>query len=395
MDGLIRVVGGRSEAKYAELQHGAILMAKEADLTLLRSGALDLSHCDFTAADLSDQVLPNRDFQMSTLSAAKAIGADLRDGIFLDAMLTGIQAQGANLMGAKFQFKSKARAYNGLESANFAGANLIGATFKDCNLKLVDFQGAHLEGANFISTKIDPSTKWEGAITDEKTIFDKVELMRDTARFPAFRFYEFDKGSLKRKSNAEAKPAEAPARREDTTIDSRSRQFQPTGAENTSLPLREAEKAQETTSALPAELAEKIPDLIEILVRLKTDLPLLQREARNIPDRLGVGGNGPPEEIDETLEIAIRAVDVAHYEVEQLKPRINVLGLAKAVLKRTLATLGRWAGEIGSPFRHSLGSTAGHLTAAAAVGTTLVIVLQRIGVDLTSVTALLDLIPGL
>jgi uncharacterized protein YjbI with pentapeptide repeats len=182
-------------------------MSDEQDLVRLKSGEQDLTYCDFIKADLSGLNLPGRGFQHSKLSSAKAIGADLRRGDFRGANLASLNAQEANLSEALFESVT-------LNDVNFARADLRGASFKRASLNNVNLTGTDLRGANFSAANIGEGTKFDDVLVDENTVFDNAILMRKIARHPAFRYYEFVDGQLRRKTEkvaASVQPLAPPA----------------------------------------------------------------------------------------------------------------------------------------------------------------------------------------
>lgn len=123
------------------------------------------------------------------------------------------------------------------------------------------------------------------------------------------------------------------------------------------LPLRAA-------SALQAEWMRTVSDLRTLTERAEQTLIELQK-ATPEPDRLGIGGNSPPEPIHETVGDMLRAIKVVRLETEKSEPSWPVLDLALSVLKRGLKTLGAWAALMWNQFSSAAAATAGKIAAIA------------------------------
>lgn len=174
-------------------------MSDEEDLAALRSGSADLIHRDFRGADLSDMDIGARDFSQSHLENTNFARSNLSGSNFHQANLMNLNVDSANLNSTN---------WNGaLFAVNFRGADLRNSKIERSILQLCDFRESDLRGVSFTGSTIREGTQFEGALVDENTIFGGVQILRATARQEAFRFYEVDRGVLRR---APEKRATAP-----------------------------------------------------------------------------------------------------------------------------------------------------------------------------------------
>lgn len=171
-------------------------MADPEDLKALTSGMRDLSHCDFRGADLSNLDLSDRDFTNSLFQKAKCHRTNFSRSNFTNAKMSFADATGASFDECKMPRMHFG--YTKLGGASLKNVDGIGAIFQHVVLTQAD-----LSGADFSGGKIDQDTILEGAKRDALTNFDKVKLIRSTARHPLFEGYVFHRGVLRRLDDAE------------------------------------------------------------------------------------------------------------------------------------------------------------------------------------------------
>ena len=182
-------------------------MADSEDLKLLASGELDLSRCDFRAADLTGMDLRGRNFSHCLFEKAKCEGTKFDGSNFKDARLSFIKAKNASFNGCL------------LEGQHFGFSDLSGASLKDARARGARFQsakltGVNLEGANLAGGSINVDTVLDGVIADERTNFEGLKVLRPTSRHPLFTGYRFENGTLRKQSLADATVPEVPTNTE-------------------------------------------------------------------------------------------------------------------------------------------------------------------------------------
>lgn len=319
-------------------------MADTQDLERLRSGELDLSNCDFIDADISGEQLPGRNFKGALLTGLKAEGANLANGV----LPTDIPH---------------------LDEANFIRADLRGASFRQAHIRKVNFTGADLRGANFERSFIDEFTKFDDAVVDETTNFIAASMMRKTSRYPAFRFYELADGKLKRKPE-QAAPS-----------DPRGNEEYDSHQANTPLPMRAAatdparsvpaveSSSVRTLHSLERENAQTFfsptvrqtnPDFERRLATTERDLTTAVAELSKVKvelatlksdrDRLGLGGNNPPDDIDieqsvRDIEVGVAATRILQVQAGDAVPSfaLDVLTVCYEALKRAFRAVSAFA----------------------------------------------------
>lgn len=172
-------------------------MADSVDLELLKSGELDLSRCDLRGADLRGMDLRGRNFSHCLLEKAQCEGTNFAGSDFSNSKVSFMTAKGAifdkcNLSRLHF-------GYTDLSGASLKEAKADGARFQHAKL-----DGSNLQGASLVGGSVDADTLLDGVISDEKTNFDGLEVLRPTSRNPLFRDYTFSDGTLHRRSAAAA-----------------------------------------------------------------------------------------------------------------------------------------------------------------------------------------------
>jgi hypothetical protein len=176
-------------------------MADSEDLKLLMSGALDLSRCDFRGANLDGMDLRGRDFS---------------NCLFEKTECEGTEFGGSDFQGAKVSFvKAKNAVFDGcsLGKIHFVFADLTGASLRDVKAAGAIFSNtklnrANLQGALLTGGQIDADTSLEDVISDERTDFEGLRVLRPTSRNPLFRDYRFEKGVLyRRRPDADSEPS--------------------------------------------------------------------------------------------------------------------------------------------------------------------------------------------
>lgn len=172
-------------------------MADSEDLKLLASGELDLSRCDFREANLGGMDLRGRNFTHCLFGKAECEGTKFDGSDFRNATLSFIRARSASFDGCL------------LEGRSFGYADLSGASLKDVKARGARFQktklsGANLEGANLTGGSIDADTVLDGVISDERTNFEGLKVLRPTSRHPLFTEYRFENGTLRKQSSVDA-----------------------------------------------------------------------------------------------------------------------------------------------------------------------------------------------
>lgn len=178
-------------------------MADEIDIEALRSGDVDLVRRDFRGANLVGLELNGRDFtgahlEKANLSNSKLVGCDFRE-----ASLAHLNVSVSNLSDAKFS--------GSVFGVDFSDTVLYGADFRHCLFTRCNFKNASLEGADFRNALIAEGSTFEGALVDERTLFDGVQILRATSRQEAFRYYEVERGVLRRIENRDATPPQITA----------------------------------------------------------------------------------------------------------------------------------------------------------------------------------------
>lgn len=141
--------------------------------------------------------LSGRDFSKSDFEHANLTGANFSDTKLSQAKLNFVKAQGTNFENADLAGRSVGYAAPDFSGANFRNAKLDGTI--QLNAKYI---GANLTGASFANCYFNGDCDFTDAISDESTNFDGVSIMRAPARAPAFRYYVFDKGHLRRASTS-------------------------------------------------------------------------------------------------------------------------------------------------------------------------------------------------
>jgi uncharacterized protein YjbI with pentapeptide repeats len=177
-------------------------MADSEDLKLLASGELDLSRCDFRDADLSGMDLRGRNFSYCLFKKAKCEGTRFDGSDFRNSKVSFMRAKGATFNGCD------------LTSLHFGYTDLSDASLKDVKANQTIFQHtkllrANIQGASLGGGRMDVDTVLEGIISDERTDFDGLKVLRPTSRNPLFRDYTFENGTLRRRSvTATSEPEE-------------------------------------------------------------------------------------------------------------------------------------------------------------------------------------------
>lgn len=164
-------------------------MADEDDIAHVMSGASDLAGCVLDGADFSKAALSSRDFSKAKLAETNFARADVSGSNFERANLvrTNFNAsimRGVRLNGAVFQ-------------VDFSSADLTSSVLHG-NYARCDFSGAILSGANFNGAVIDGDCKFDSAIVDAATSFDRVEIPRASARARVFEGYRYERGMLRK-----------------------------------------------------------------------------------------------------------------------------------------------------------------------------------------------------
>ncbi|WP_167354621.1 pentapeptide repeat-containing protein [Cereibacter johrii] len=170
-------------------------MADSEDLELLRSGALDLSRCDFREADLRGMDLRGRNFSYCLLEKAKCEGANFEGSDFRGAQVNFMIANNATFDSCNLSHLHFG--YTDLSSASLKGATANGAVFQNVKLK-----GANLEGASLAGGSINADTDLEDVRSDERSNFDGLKVLRATSRNTLFQDYDFNNGILQRRTAA-------------------------------------------------------------------------------------------------------------------------------------------------------------------------------------------------
>lgn len=165
-------------------------MADEEDIAALNSGSTDLVRRDFRQANFRGRIIGARDFSYAHLEKADFSRSDLSGSNFEQAHLIQLNLESTNLSSSKWK--------GGLIQVNFHKANLRSGILKKCIFHKCNLKDTDLRGTNFQDATIQDETTFEGAIVDESTLFDGVKIMRSIARQDAFRFYEVDRGTLRR-----------------------------------------------------------------------------------------------------------------------------------------------------------------------------------------------------
>jgi hypothetical protein len=168
-------------------------MADSEDLKLLESGELDLSRCDFREADLSGMDLQSRNFSHCLFDKAKCEGTRFDGSDFRNSKVSFMRAKnaifdGCDLTGLRF-------GYTDLSNASLKDVKANHTIFQHTNLVGANVQGALLGGG-----QMDVDTALEGIISDERTDFGGLKVLRSTSRNPLFRDYNFENGTLHRQS---------------------------------------------------------------------------------------------------------------------------------------------------------------------------------------------------
>ncbi|WP_291827957.1 pentapeptide repeat-containing protein [Bosea sp. (in: a-proteobacteria)] len=173
-------------------------MADDVDIEALRAGDTDLVRRDFRGANLVGLELNGRDFTGSHLENANLSSSTLIGCDFREASLANLNASTSDLSGAQFS--------GSVFRVDFSNAVLRGAEFTRCLFSGCNFNNASLHGADFRNARIAEGTTFEGALVDEDTLFDGVQILRAISRQEAFRYYEVERGVLMRIEHREAAP---------------------------------------------------------------------------------------------------------------------------------------------------------------------------------------------
>lgn len=173
-------------------------MADAEDIALLKSGNIDLSHCDFREADLSNLVLTGRIFHNALLEKSICSGTDFSGCDFSGAKISFMKANGANFKNSKMP--NVHFGYVDLANASLDDAELVNANFQNVNL-----EKASISGANLLNATMNADTKLDGVIISETTNFDGLKVTRAISRAPIFSDYTFHKGILTRTEAHEKK----------------------------------------------------------------------------------------------------------------------------------------------------------------------------------------------
>jgi uncharacterized protein YjbI with pentapeptide repeats len=270
-------------------------MADEMDIVALRSGDVDLVRRDFRSANLVGLDLNGRDFTGAHLEKANLSDAILVGCTFREASLAHLNVSASNLSDAKFS--------GSVYGVDFSDAILHGADFRRCLFTKCNFKNASLEGADFRNARIADGSTFEGALIDERTLFDGVQILRATSRQEAFRYYEVERGVLRRIENRDATPP------------------------------------QTTAAAVQPEIISKIDALL-------ADLSKLEPIAEEKPAP-GMGHNNPPEEtpIDRAEHGALTAAlnDIKE-EVTAPAPDKKKVKQAESLLVKMSTKILKWIG---------------------------------------------------
>ncbi len=171
-------------------------MADSEDLKLLMSGELDLSRCDFREANLSGMDLRNRNFSHCLLENAKCEGTHFDGSDFRNAKVSFMQAKNANfndciLTGLHF-------GYTDLSGTSLKRAKATKTIFQHTKLSGADIRGASLGGG-----QMDVDTTLNGVVSDQRTDFEGLKVLRSTSRNPLFQDYSFENGVLRKQAMAD------------------------------------------------------------------------------------------------------------------------------------------------------------------------------------------------
>lgn len=157
-----------------------------------RAGEIDLSHCNFEDADLSDLDLRRRRFSGSRLIMTKFIGSDLRGAILTNTPIVSCNLSNANM---------SATEYAGMQfnSVNMSGINLRGSVLKSAIFIETDFSGADLRDADLADSQFHGNINLDNVLFNEKTNLEGVRGLRSLAKSKMFDGYDFNDGSYTRK----------------------------------------------------------------------------------------------------------------------------------------------------------------------------------------------------
>lgn len=166
----------------------------------------------------------------------------------------------------------------------------------------------------------------------------------------------------------------------------------------TPLPMRAAAAAQLEPVALTAtatatdavaatvtrgpEWARMMAEFREVGEKLHQDLTELRKALASAEmDRLGIGGNHPPESLDAVTKESLFAIRVVRDEVEAETFREPQMGLAQASIQRAKEKLSAWLTEMGPPFRKTL---------ATGLAILIIELIGRIVLNMSLMTTLID-----
>ena len=166
-------------------------MADEQDVRDALSGAKDLASFDLRSADLSGHDFTGCNLENTRLDNANLSGANISQCDLTQTKYTHVNLTEANCSGSKFK--------GAIFGVNFSKSNLNNSDFSNSSLfTKCNFDGADLRGADFSNSRLSDENTFTDAIYDEKTEFERVEILRPQSKNDVFKYFSFSRGKLHR-----------------------------------------------------------------------------------------------------------------------------------------------------------------------------------------------------
>lgn len=161
--------------------------------------------------DLVGFVLDQADFRSKTILEADFSGSKLSKSDFSNAILVGCNFREAETPNTKFiQADLKRTSFSGAcYNMNFRGADLRNSVMSRCLFTQCDFSQANLIGADFRHARFSDDCIFDGTISDWSTDFENAQVLRPYSKLAPFRFFEFKRGTLNRRSDTTEEPLSA------------------------------------------------------------------------------------------------------------------------------------------------------------------------------------------
>jgi uncharacterized protein YjbI with pentapeptide repeats len=275
-------------------------MADEIDLQAALSGDNDLAQRDLKNADFSGKNFSNRNFDGAYLSSANFSNATLTNSTFHQANTLGLIAVGADANNMK---ANRTVFFN----CNFQDSDFSDSDFSSSHFQRTEFSRSKLRGVNFRNCKFNEGNLFEGATSDETTMFDGATILRSLARDPVFRFYSVERGKLVRLP-----------------------------------PESVVSETVEPSSPSPSDVVNAIESAKTALLRAASF------EFSNTPQSPGIGHNGPPvdlalvaEEVTET----IGALGELKQQFTDTNPQAGEVQKALITVAQTQSKIASWAAK--------------------------------------------------